>query len=61
MRGDRAFAWVVCGAAVLLLASPLKALWVTSKATWIAPFVIWLVLIVAAAYLARSRSGHDDL
>jgi hypothetical protein len=62
MRGDRALAWVVCGGAVLLLASPLKLLWAHPDAGWAAPFLIWLALIAAAAWLAHARgSGNDDL
>jgi hypothetical protein len=60
MSGRRAFAWVICGAAVLLLASPLKLVWARAEAGWIAPFVIWAVLIAAGAWLANPRgSGHE--
>jgi len=61
MRGDRALAWVVCGGAVLLLASPFKLLWAHAGAGWITPFLIWLALIVIGGWLARSRSPDDDV
>ena len=46
---------MVCGGAILLLASPLNLLWAHAGAGWIAPFAIWLALILAAAWLARPR------
>ncbi len=48
-----AMAWLACGTAVLLLASPLKLLWARASLGWFVPFVLWGVLIVAGAVLAR--------
>jgi hypothetical protein len=49
----RALAWVTCGAAVVLLVSPLKLLWARSSLGWMTPFVLWGILIVLGGYLAR--------
>lgn len=46
-------AWLGFGAAVLVLASPLKALWMQSSLGWAAPFALWLALIVVAAWQSR--------
>ncbi|HTE53905.1 MAG TPA: hypothetical protein VK698_23780 [Kofleriaceae bacterium] len=57
---SRALAWLGFGAAVLVLASPLKLLWARPVMGWMAPFLIWLALILLGAWLGRSR-GRDDL
>jgi hypothetical protein len=41
--------WVVFGAALLVLASPLKLVWMRPELGWLAPFVVWLALIAAGA------------
>jgi hypothetical protein len=55
-----AFAWLGFGAAVLLLVSPLKLWWARPALGWIAPFAIWLLLILLGGWLSRAR-GRDDL
>jgi len=57
---SRAFAWLGFGAAVLLLVSPLKLWWARSSLGWMAPFLIWLVLIGLGGWLSRPR-GRDDV
>jgi hypothetical protein len=42
-------AWVVFGAALLVLASPVKLVWMRPQLGWLAPFAVWLALIIAAA------------
>lgn len=51
----RPLAWVTCGAAVVLLVSPLKLLWARSSLGWMAPFVLWGLLIFLGGWLARGK------
>jgi hypothetical protein len=51
----RALTWVTAGAATLVLVSPLKVLWARPLLSWIAPFVLWGVIIACGAALARTR------
>jgi peptidoglycan/LPS O-acetylase OafA/YrhL len=49
----------LAGVAVALLASPAVALWAAPERGWWAPYLLWLLLIGAAAWLAHRRR-HDD-
>lgn len=40
---------------VLILASPLRALWARDDGSWLLPFVIWAGVTAAAALALRSR------
>jgi hypothetical protein len=56
MSGEaKAFSWLACGAAVVLLVSPLKVLWARASLGWLATFAVWLLLIVGAAWINRTR------
>lgn len=55
-----AFAWLGFGGAVLALVSPLKLWWARPEMGWIAPFAIWLLLILLGGWLSRAR-GRDDV
>lgn len=47
-------AWLLA-MAVLVFATPLRALWARPDAPWWAPFLPWLLLVIAAAALATRR------
>jgi hypothetical protein len=55
-RSDRDVSWLLCGVAVLVLASPVRHLWADGRAPWYLPFALWLSLIVLARLLARGRA-----
>lgn len=46
-------AWLGFGAAVVVLASPLKLVWTQSSLGWFGPFALWLALIVLAGWQSR--------
>ncbi len=52
-------AWLVFGAALLVLVSPLKLWWARPALGWMAPFILWLVLIVLGVWLNRSRKRDE--
>ena len=55
-RLDAAIAVVVV--AVLVFASPLRALWSGPGAPWYLPFVLWLAVIGLAWLVQRLRGSH---
>jgi len=57
---SRAFAWLGFGAAALVLVSPLKLWWARPSMGWMAPFALWLAIILLGAWLSRPR-GPDDV
>lgn len=46
--------------ALLLLVSPLVAIWAQDDAPWYLPYLLWAVIIALAAWLQR-REPRDDL
>jgi hypothetical protein len=46
-------AWLGFAAAVLVLASPLKAVWTQASLGPFAPFALWLALIALAGWQSR--------
>jgi hypothetical protein len=47
--------WLTFGFGVLLLVSPLRHLWARPGAHALSIFAIWLLLVVAGAWLTRER------
>ena len=45
---------------VFLLASPFSTWWMTTVAPWYFPFVLWLLLIILSAALARRLIKRHD-
>lgn len=45
--------------ALFLLASPLRHWWAADETTWLAPYLIWGVLIALAYWLQRRMDRHD--
>jgi len=45
---------------VLVLATPLRAIWSGQSAPWWAPFLVWLMLVGAGAWVALRMEGGDD-
>lgn len=45
--------------ALFLLASPLKSWWAADDTTWLAPYLIWGVIITLAFWLQRRLDRHD--
>ena len=56
-RNPEAAALTVVAAALLI--SPASVLWAVPARGWWAPYLLWLLLIAIAAWLARRRR-HDD-
>jgi len=54
---ERAAAALIGGVGMLLYATPLRSLWAQPGSAWYLPFVLWALLIVAAAANAR-RGGR---
>lgn len=52
-RADRELA--LAALAWLLFATPVATLWASPRLGWLAPFALWLALILAAAGLAWLR------
>jgi hypothetical protein len=46
--------------ALLLFASPLTITWASSGGTWLLPYLFWLVIILAGAWV-HFRYGRHDL
>lgn len=46
--------------ALLVLASPLIGWWADDDSPWYQPYLLWLLLILLAAWLQR-RYGRDDV
>jgi hypothetical protein len=55
---DRDASWFHLGAAILLLASPLRHLWAGDARPWFLPYLVWIALI-AAVWLGERRSDGD--
>ncbi|UQA57682.1 hypothetical protein [Polyangium aurulentum] len=47
---------VLLGTSLLVLASPLRVVW--AQRSWLAPFAVWLLLVLLAA--AAARSAPED-
>jgi len=45
--------------AVLLFASPVVFLWTARQSPWYIPYLLWLLIIIAAALAVRLRSRHE--
>jgi hypothetical protein len=48
-------AWLAFGAAIVVLASPVKLLWARTSFGWTGTFGVWLLLIAASAWINRNR------
>lgn len=48
---------VLLGTSLILLASPLRLVW--AQGSWLAPFAVWLLLVVIAAVAARSAPEDE--
>ena len=51
-------ALLVFGAGALILVSPARNLWAAGR-SWFIPFVLWLALIAAVAWIGRRRRSRD--
>ena len=45
--------------AALLFVSPVIYLWTSRLSPWYMPYLLWLVVIIAAALVSRLRSRHE--
>ena len=45
--------------ALLLFASPLTTWWLGAHGPWYLPYLLWLGVIAATAWLYRGRAGRD--
>ncbi|AKT36825.1 hypothetical protein [Chondromyces crocatus] len=48
------------GLGLLLLVTPARFLWARAEAGWLAPFVVWIVLIGLAAWASHSATREDE-
>jgi hypothetical protein len=45
--------------ALFVLVSPFLLFWVTDRTPWYVPYLVWLGLIVLAAWANRGERDHD--
>ncbi len=45
--------------ALFLLVSPLLVWWASDESPWYLPYLLWLVIIVLAAWLQRGKRADD--
>ena len=52
-------ALMLFGVGVLIFGSAARTLWANSERHWLTPFGLWLLLLVVAAAVARTRKSDD--
>jgi hypothetical protein len=45
---------------LLLFAAPSASWWLATSPPWYLPYLLWLAVIVLAAWQARRSAKHDD-